>query len=180
MEPATEKTSLMLRRAMQPYPETGLPDIQLFRMKHDNILIREYMPDDADSLAALTTEMGYPTTGQEMTDRMALISQHPDYETAVAVAGGEIAGYIGLCKSRFWEQNGHFIRIQALVVKKESRRLGIGQKLVDFAEQRARQTGANMLILNCGNRPERAAAHLFYPRMGFVPKSTGYVKKLSS
>lgn len=149
-------------------------------MGHENIQIRAFEPGDAVSLAALTTELGYPTTAQEMSDRIAQISRHPDYHTAVALASAEIVGYIGLIHCRFWEQNGCFVRIQALVVKKESRRLGIGQKLIDFAEQWARQSGAGVLILNCGNRPEREAAHLFYPRMGFVAKSTGYIKKLTT
>lgn len=109
---------------------------------------------------------------------METILQLDHYWTFVAVVDEKVVGYIGLTKNYFWEQDGHFIRIQALVVDKELRRFGIGQKLIEAAETIARQINAKIIVLNCGNRDERQSAHQFYPRMGFQPKSTGYVKRL--
>jgi GNAT superfamily N-acetyltransferase len=144
----------------------------------DNIIIRGFEPKDIKNLSELTNELGYPTTVEEMETRMKIISKLDNHWTFVAVVEGEVAGYIGLNKHYFWEQNGHFIRVQALVVKKEFRRLNIGKALINHAEKLARQTGAKLIILNCGNKPERESAHQFYPKMGFEAKSIGYVKQL--
>lgn len=147
-------------------------------MTKDNLTTRDFQPDDIKSLSDLTNELGYPTTAAEMETRMKTISQLDNHWTVVAVSGGNVVGYIGLNKNYFWEQNGHFIRIQALVVKKEFRRHGVGQKLIDYAETLARRVDARIIILNCGNKAERKSAHLFYPKVGFEAKSTGYVKWL--
>jgi GNAT superfamily N-acetyltransferase len=143
-----------------------------------DIFIRDFQLSDIDCLADLTNTLGYKTTVEQMTTRMETILQLDHYWTFVAVVDEKVVGYIGLTKNYFWEQDGHFIRIQALVVDKGLRRLGIGQKLIEAAETLARQINAKIIVLNCGNRDERQSAHQFYPRMGFQPKSTGYVKRL--
>jgi GNAT superfamily N-acetyltransferase len=144
----------------------------------NSIVVRSFQPSDIAGVTGLTNELGYDTAVEQMAKRMETIGQQDHYWTLVAVAGTTVAGYIGLTKNYFWEYDGHYIRIQALVVKKEYRRLGIGKKLIDAAENLARDTNARLMVLNCGNRAERGAAHQFYPKMGFEPKSTGYVKKL--
>lgn len=145
----------------------------------DAVNVRLFTFDDISSLTELTHQLGYPTTEHEMQGRMTAIAQHPDYETAVAVLGEKIAGYIGMSRQLFWEQNGCFVRIQALVVDAAFRGYGVGRKLIEFAEDWGRQAGAHLLILNCGNKPERADAHQFYPRMGFQAVSTGYRKNIT-
>lgn len=147
-------------------------------MSQPDFFVRAFLPKDAEALATLTTELGYPTTTAQMTTRMEAISALADHWTFVAVSEGVIAGYVGMSKQFFWEQDGHFIRIQALVVKKEFRRHGVGKLLIETAEQLAGFNDAKMLMLNCGNREERQSAHLFYPEMGFEAKSTGYVKRM--
>lgn len=148
------------------------------KVTENNIFIRDFQLNDIACLTDLTIELGYDTTIEQMTKRMETILQLDNYWTFVAVLDKNIVGYIGLNKNYFWEQDGHFIRIQALVVNKEHRRLGIGQKLIDSAEKLARQINAKLMVLNCGNRDERQSAHQFYPKMGFEPKSTGYIKRL--
>lgn len=143
-----------------------------------NITIRNFEWADLNSVTVLTNELGYPTSVEQMKIRMEKILQLDTYWTFVAVVEGQVAGYIGLNKNYFWEQDGTFIRIQALVVKKEFRRQHIGQCLIEAAEKHAHQIKSRLLILNSGNREERQAAHQFYPRMGFEGKSTGYVKKI--
>ena len=113
-----------------------------------------------------------------MTKRMETVNQLRNYWTYVAVIDKNVIGYMGLNKNYFWEQDGSYIRIQALVVDEKYRRLGVGQKLTEFAEKLARRLNIKAIILNCGNREERQAAHQFYSKMGFVPKSTGYIKRL--
>ena len=147
-------------------------------MSEIDILIRDFTLDDVSFLADLTNILGYETTVEQMTIRMKTIIQLDNYWTFVAVSKGQIIGYIGLNKNYLWEQDGYYLRVQALVVAREYRKLGVGQKLMQTAEKLARQIKTKIIILNCGNRDERQSAHKFYPKMGFLPKSTGYIKKL--
>ena len=63
------------------------------------------------------------------------------------------------------------MRIQALVVSSDHRKEGVGRKLIEAAEQLARRLETKLLILNCGNRDEREAAHIFYTRIDFQARS---------
>ncbi len=144
----------------------------------EKVFIREFQNDDIVSLTELTNQLGYETSIEQMTVRMERILSLDTYWTFVAVVNGQVAGYIGLNKNYFWEQDGCFIRIQVLVISKEYRRMGIGEKLIDAAERKAKEVDAKLIILNSGNKPEREAAHQFYPQMGFEAKSTGYIKNI--
>lgn len=143
------------------------------------INIRPYESSDHTALATLTTELGYPTSPDQMFHRMHTMSRQESYRTFVAIQGQKVIGYAGVSKQSYWEKDGCFLRIQALVVSHEYRRSGVGKLLVEAAEKHAKSTGANAVLLNCGNREEREGAHHFYKRMGFEPKSTGYVKNVS-
>jgi GNAT superfamily N-acetyltransferase len=147
-------------------------------MPETNIVIRNFEWPDLHSVTVLTNELGYPTTLEQMKIRMEQILQLENYWTLVAEADGHVVGYIGINKNYFWEQDGNFMRIQALVVKNEYRRHHVGQKLIEAAEKHARQLKSRLMILNSGNRAEREAAHQFYPKMGYEGKSTGYEKIL--
>jgi GNAT superfamily N-acetyltransferase len=144
-----------------------------------NIQIRDFQFGDIKWITELTNQLGYPTTVEEMETRMKTISQLEKHWTLVAISDGVVAGYIGLNQNYFWEQNGTFIRIQALVVNKEFRKLQVGKTLIEDAEKLAKRVGAKLMILNCGNKPERESAHQFYPKMGFIAKSVGYVKQIA-
>lgn len=147
-------------------------------MERNKIYVRDFTIKDVKDLAFLTSQLGYTTSEEEMAQRMLLISTHPDYKTILAVNNEIVVGYIGLNQGYFWEKQGSFIRIQALVVEKEFRQLNIGSLLVNQAEIWAKETNAGFVLLNCGNRPEREQAHQFYLKLGFQPKSTGYYKEL--
>jgi GNAT superfamily N-acetyltransferase len=71
-----------------------------------------------------------------------------------------------------------YMRILAFVVKREARNLGIGKILIGASEEWARQEGLNAVVISSGNREEREAAHVFYKKMGYAIKSSGFVKKL--
>jgi GNAT superfamily N-acetyltransferase len=148
-------------------------------MRSEDVIIRNFTSADLAEVTSLTNELGYPTSLGEMQKRMKEIAQHQHYRTIVAEVKGKVVGYAGLVKSFFWEQNGTYVRIQALVVKSGERRIGVGRNLIQEAERWATEVGAGMLFLNCGNRNEREGAHKFYNDLGFEGKSTGYVKKLT-
>jgi N-acetylglutamate synthase-like GNAT family acetyltransferase len=139
--------------------------------------IRDATPNDIPALAELITQLGYPTTPEQMSRRFAAISNHSDYRTVLAQDETEVVGMIGMTRNLSWESDGFFVRIIALVVSQTARQRGVGEQLIKEAERWATELGATRLILNSGNRPERAAAHQFYPKMGFTTVTTTVYSK---
>ena len=143
-------------------------------------MIRQATEADVPALALLMTELGYPTTETEMQMRYKAFSSHADYMTWVAVYNNLAVGMIGLLRNIYFEKNGIYIRVGALVVNKEYRKLGLGKALLQKSIDWAIELGAQQVLLNSGNREERRDAHAFYQHLGFEPKTTGFVKTISA
>jgi GNAT superfamily N-acetyltransferase len=85
---------------------------------------------------------------------------------------------VGMTKNYFYEQNGIYVRVLALVTSYGFRQNGIGRKLMEASENWAREIGAGIILLNCGNREERKVAQQFYQNIGYQIKSSGFIRKL--
>jgi GNAT superfamily N-acetyltransferase len=144
----------------------------------ENIIVREAGPEDIKEMALLMTQLEYPTSEKEMRLRFQHISAHPDYCTLVAVEHDEIVGLAGLVKGLYYEYNGEYMRILSFVVKDTGRNRGIGKILLKACEQWAISQGLNACVISSGNRPSREAAHIFYQKMGYGLKSSGFYKQL--
>ncbi len=148
-------------------------------MQGDNyIMIRDARKDEVNSLAELMCDLGYNTTFESMVGRFENIHGHEDYKTLIAVVDDQISGMIGLTKNYYYERDGIYVRVVAIVTKSNSRQRGIGKKLMEAAENWAKEIGANTVMLNSGNREERKMAHQFYEKLGYQIKSYGFVKNL--
>ncbi|SEA16684.1 N-acetylglutamate synthase, GNAT family [Thalassobacillus cyri] len=141
-------------------------------------MIRKAELEDVGELARLMTVLSYPTTKQEMAVRFAKIKMKTDYQTYVYEENERLLGMIGMVHGFRYEGNDTYIRVVAVVVDEEHRGKGIGKQLFDQAEKWGKAKGAGAVILNSGNRPERAATHSVYEHWGFVKKSTGFAKPL--
>lgn len=141
-------------------------------------MIRKATMEDVSELASFDGGLGYPTTDEEMKGRFKNIGTNLLYNTQVAEVNGNIAGMIGMNLGYHYEKNGNYIRIVALVVDQNYRRQGIGERLIQTAEEWAREKGATKLVLNSGNRDERSDAQQFYKDRGFEGKATGFYKDL--
>lgn len=148
-------------------------------MSEQPVIIRPATDADIPALALLMNELGYPTTVREMHDRYELIKSHADYATWVALYNHQVVGMIGLIRNIYFEKNGLYIRVGALVVNTDYRKMGLGKALLQKATDWAVELGINQLYLNSGNREERRDAHAFYQHMGFEPKTTGFVKTIN-
>ncbi|WP_050616233.1 GNAT family N-acetyltransferase [Bacillus testis] len=140
--------------------------------------IRDATINDIEELTSLIEQLGYPTTIENMKTRFSNIESSPDYRTILASYEGKVVGMIGMIKEYYYEMDGFYVRIVALVVDSHYRSKGIGKKLLEGAESWARRIGATGIGLNSGNRPERVQAHRFYKNMGYVEKSIGFAKNL--
>ena len=67
-------------------------------------------------LAELMTQLGYPTSAEEMAGRMHTISRDETFATFVAAEGNDVLGMIGVSDCPSYEHNDRNGRIIALVV----------------------------------------------------------------
>jgi GNAT superfamily N-acetyltransferase len=145
----------------------------------ERLIIKDTTFADAEAVAALVTQLGYPTSPLEMQMRLERISEHADYKTIVAQIDGRVVGFAGLMKGWYFEHNESYARIIAFVIGQDFRNQSIGKQLLNACEEWAASKGAKSILLNSGNREERLNAHAFYQKMGYSIKSLGFVKKLS-
>ncbi|MCW3074657.1 MAG: GCN5-related N-acetyltransferase [Flaviaesturariibacter sp.] len=117
--------------------------------------------EDIPPLSELMTALGYSTT-EAMRGRFSVLDRYSNYRLFVAELNSEIVRRAGSLKSYYFERPGCYIRLSALIVQEGCRRRGVGKALVMAVEDWGKSVEAKAVILNCGNREEREAAHLFY------------------
>lgn len=140
------------------------------------IIIREILPKDYQSITDLIVELGYPSTLKEVTGRLDKITKEDNYKTLVAEIRGEAVGFIGLCKLLAYEESGCYVRIIALVVNEQYRNYGIGTEFIHSAERWARSKGASGMAVDSGIH--RKEAHVFYTHRGYNKQEYGFGKLL--
>ncbi len=140
-----------------------------------NISVRPFTDRDSPALAGLITELGYPSTAEQMKARMARIVQHPDYATFVAEVDGEVVGMVGVFVTLSHEHDEPVGRITGMVVRETNHGQGIGARLLAAAEDWVRQRGAMQMALTSHVR--RSGAHAFYLRRGYAETGKRFVKK---
>ena len=127
--------------------------------------IRAASLDDALHLAELITQLGYPATSNEISERLAYWLPDPMSIILVAEADERVIGSLSLHAIPYLERTGRWARIESLVVHESARGTGAGRALIAAAEQTARRW--NCLTLEVTSLRSRADAHAFYQHMGF-------------
>jgi GNAT superfamily N-acetyltransferase len=131
-------------------------------------------PRDAAAMAALATELGYPSTAAQIADRMRLLKA-PIELHAVYVAEepeGAPVGWMHLYVAYNVESDPS-VEIGGLVVAEGRRGSGIGAALVAEAERWARSRGLGRLRVR--SNVVRDRAHHFYEREGFARTKSQFV-----
>jgi GNAT superfamily N-acetyltransferase len=130
--------------------------------------------EDVDRVAGLATQLGYPAGPADVAPRFAELTAHPA-EHAVLVATDDadrVVGWIHVAQVRSIVTSD-VAMIGGLVVGDGARSAGIGAGLVAAAEAWARDHGARTMTVR--SRTERARAHRFYERQGYVPVKLSHV-----
>jgi GNAT superfamily N-acetyltransferase len=141
------------------------------------VSVRDASLSDAKAVAVLVTALGYPTNAADMKSRLEGMLGDPTYHTFVAEVGGEIVGFAGVCIGRFYEKNGLYARIVALVVSEASSGKGVGAALARDAEAWASEQGASEVFLNTGL--QRTGLHEFFGRLGYRVTGMRFSRELA-
>jgi GNAT superfamily N-acetyltransferase len=138
------------------------------------VLIREAHYEDSYELSYLMGELGYPTAPEEMTERLETLLPNSAYACFVACVNDQVIGMIGLTKGIYFEKNGCYARITALVVSEEFRGNGIGKQLVYHGEDWAKDQGCTAILLNSGK--QRTDTHDFYRSLDYDDTGLRFIK----
>ena len=140
--------------------------------------LRVAMPADADDVARLLTEMGYPCEIDDALERIGAILDNDRQVVVVARRDGAVSGLIALDFMYYLPLGTTTCRVTALVVNATAQGLGIGRALLKEAERRARVGGAARIELTSGS--QRTEAHAFYRACGYSDGTVRFVKSLGS
>jgi GNAT superfamily N-acetyltransferase len=130
----------------------------------EKMTIRRARLSDAVRLAELSTQLGYPATGQEIVQRMKRM--RPAAVNAVFVAESEqqITGWLHVSVTPLLEVPLR-AEVNGLVVDEKRRSAGTGRKLLQVAERWAAERGCKSVSVRSNVIRERA--HEFYLRNGY-------------
>lgn len=146
-------------------------------------LVRPAVPGDGTGVGQLLDHLGYPLPEERVRDRIGRLAGSVGDLVAVATERPqEIVGFVSAhLVPMIAEEEAWFVRITALTVAPTVTRSGVGRRLIEFVEYWGSDRGAALMEVSSGRRPERAAAHAFYPALGFEDRahlSARYVKRL--
>ena len=131
---------------------------------------------DADDVATLLSEMGYPCERLDAAQRIACIIDNDRQALVVARCGGAVCGLVALDFMYYLPLDTTTCRITALVVTSGAQGRGLGRQLLREAERRARAAGAARIELTSGS--QRTDAHAFYKACGYSDGTVRFIKRL--
>ncbi len=130
-----------------------------------SLIIRPATLDDTESIAGLSGQLGYPTSPEQMRERLAILLPKKDQQLFAAEWDGKIVGWLHAAKIERVESDP-FAEIYGLIVKDTERGQGIGPLLLRAADSWAASQGLGKVRVRCNVVRERT--HRFYEREGFV------------
>ncbi|MFC5571443.1 GNAT family N-acetyltransferase [Lysobacter yangpyeongensis] len=140
------------------------------------VRIRPAQIGDANDVAGLLDELGYPCTRDEAVERISRVLHDPRLFLVVAEIEGAVCGLMSLDIRYSFARGAELARITALVVANRCSRQGIGRALLREAESIARQARAARIEVT--SNPRREVAHAFYLGCGYSTGSRHFIKLL--
>jgi ribosomal protein S18 acetylase RimI-like enzyme len=136
--------------------------------------IRPAADADADTIAALFTDEGYPAGPSDILERLTrFASDHS--RVLVAEHEGTLLGFIALHAMPRFEHDDRILRVLALVVDAGARERGVGRALMAEAERIGAELNAAFIEITAGHhRPE---ARRLYESLGYDGNVAAYLRK---
>ncbi|HEY7133038.1 MAG TPA: GNAT family N-acetyltransferase [Candidatus Limnocylindrales bacterium] len=136
--------------------------------------VRPATPADADRIAALFTDEGYPAGPSDIVERLGRYDS-PHSRVLVADHDGEVLGFVAVHALPRFEHSDRVLRVMALVVDAGVRERGIGRLLMEAAEQVGAEIGAAFAEVTAGHH--RPDAKRLYEELGYDGTVAAYLRK---
>ena len=138
------------------------------------VSLRSATLEDAERIAAMFTDEGYPSGPSDIVERLARFdSEHS--RVIVAAHDGEVLGFVAVHALPRFEHSDRIIRIMALVVDAGERGRGIGRLLMEEAERLGRDLDAAFAEVTAGHH--RPDARRLYEELGYDGTVAAYLRK---
>jgi len=129
--------------------------------------VRRARRGDADRIAQLSGELGYPASGTQVATRLRQltpVSKHAVFVAESPDAATGVVGWVHVSVAHLLESDIR-AEVNGLVVAEGQRSAGAGAKLLEAAEEWARRRGCRGM--NVRSNVIRERAHGFYERNGY-------------
>jgi N-acetylglutamate synthase-like GNAT family acetyltransferase len=139
------------------------------------IALREAVAADAEHIAALIDQLGYPVSAEDVAERLNLI-EAIGQKVLVAELDGRAIGCLSTSTMTVLHRPAPVGRISMMVIAEDLRGQGIGAKLVAAAERTLRDKGCQLVEVTSNLR--RTDAHRFWERIGYDRTSVRFAKDI--
>jgi ribosomal protein S18 acetylase RimI-like enzyme len=139
-----------------------------------SLTIRPASEADAETIAGLFTDEGYPAGPSDIVERLTrFASDHS--RVLVAEHEGALLGFIAVHAMPRFEHDDRILRVLALVVDAGARERGVGRALMAEAERIGAELHAAFIEITAGHhRPE---ARRLYESLGYDGSVAAYLRK---
>lgn len=137
--------------------------------------LRDATRRDAQVVANLLGELGYPSPVDVMADRLDAFVRSGEV-AILALDESRALGLVTIHVTPVLHRPTGVGRITAMVVTENARRLQVGRALVEEAERRLAARGCALIEVT--SNQNRTPAHAFYERLGYEKSSYRFKKSL--
>jgi len=138
------------------------------------LTIRPATEADAETIAALFTDEGYPAGPSDIVERLTRFSSEFS-QVLVAEHEEALLGFIAVHAMPRFEHDDRILRVLALVVDAGARERGVGRALMAEAERIGAELHAAFIEITAGHhRPE---ARRLYEALGYDGSVAAYLRK---
>jgi len=138
------------------------------------LTLRPATDDDAERIASLFTDEGYPSGPSDIVERLGRFSSEHS-RVIVADNDGEVLGFVAIHAVPRFEHSDRVLRVMALVVDAGVRERGVGRLLMEEAERIGRDLGAAFAEVTAGHH--RPDARRLYEDLGYDGSVAAYFRK---
>jgi GNAT superfamily N-acetyltransferase len=148
-------------------------------MSDDSILnpvVRRAVSSDAAQISACLLELGYGTSQELVSQKLALLagSEHDVVFVADDPVGTGLLGVVSAHVFPLFHTPGQITRVTSLAVRSEARGKAIGRNLMEAVEKWSWAAGARRVEVTSGDH--RPNAHAFYQAIGYSLDERRFIK----
>jgi GNAT superfamily N-acetyltransferase len=139
-------------------------------------MVRPARSEDAADVARLLGQLGYPSTPNQVLERLARLAATGAHLVLVCEQASRVVGLVTAWAGDCIHRDGPIGRVTALIVAEGQRGRGAGSRLLERAEGWLRSRGAAAVIVNA--QLTRAEAHRFYESRGYAVTGKRFSRSL--